>query len=271
MYLGVDVGGTKTLLALFDDRGNIQMEKKFPTPQNYSVFLDNIKTELSSIDISQIQSVCLGLPSSLIDRKSGTSKKFVHLGWHNVNVKEDLARLFTCPIFFENDAKLAGYYEAIMLNQKYSRVLYLTISTGIGYAIIENENINTNVGDAGGSDIYIEQNGKMVNWEHIASGKAILEHYGKLAAQIDDVTTWKKICHNIALGLIELIAILDPDAIIIGGGVGEHFHKFSSYLNEELRQYELPSSKIPPILKAKNAEKAVIYGCYYYCKRNNHG
>ena len=52
--------------------------------------------------------------------------------------------------------------------------------------------------------------------------------------------------------------------MIIGGGVGSHFEKFSAPLNDEMKKLELPMVNIPPIIKAKRAEEAVVYGCYDY-------
>lgn len=271
MYLGIDVGGTKTLIAAFDERGKITFEKKIHTPQNYSSFLDQLSIEVNFLETDKFKALCIGLPSSVIDRNNAEAKEFVNLAWHNVKIVQDLSRTFKCPIYFENDAKLAGYYEAIELGKKYDRVLYITISTGIGYALIEKEKINTDIGDPGGSDIYIERDGKMITWENAVSGKAIVERFGKQAEDINDETTWKVISKEITKGLIELIAILEPDVVVFGGSVGEHFHKYSEYLRSDLNKYKLPSVKIPDLIKAKEAQNAVILGCYYYCRKNPNG
>ena len=193
MYLGIDVGGTKTLVAAFDERGKITFEKNFHTPQSYSAFLDQLNFEISPLEVDKLKAVCVGLPSSVIDRNNSEAKTFTNLAWHNIRITHDLRRIFPCPIYFENDAKLAGYYEAIELGKKYDRVLYVTISTGIGYSLIVKEEINTDIGDPGGSDIYIESDGKMITWENATSGKAIVEKYGKKAEDINDEMTWKLI------------------------------------------------------------------------------
>ena len=271
MYLGIDVGGTKTLIAAFDERGKITFEKTFHTPQSYSAFLDQLSFEVSPLEVDKFKSVCVGLPASVIDRDNSEAKIFTNLAWHNIKIAHDLRRIFPCPIYFENDAKLAGYYEAIELGKKYDRVLYVTISTGIGYSLIVKEEINTEIGDPGGSDIYIERDGKLITWENATSGKAIVEKYGKKAEDINDEATWQLISKDINKGLLELIAILEPDAVVFGGSVGEYFHKYSEYLRSDLNRYKLPSLKLPDLIKAKEAEKAVVFGCYYYCKRNPNG
>ncbi len=266
MYLGIDVGGTKTLLSVFDERGKVIFEKKFHTPQNYSVFLEELKLELGSQEIDKLKSVCIGLPASLIDRDNQEAKLFTNLAWRNVRIVKDLERLFPCPIYFENDAKLAAFYEAGLVGDKYQRVLYVTISTGIGYALVNKGQIDTSVGDPGGSDLLISFEDKMTPWENVISGRAIVERFGKQASEINDQKTWKLISRDINQGLMELIAILEPDVVIFGGAVGEHFSKFSEYLREELNKYKLPSMVIPDLIKAKEAERAVVFGCYEYAR-----
>lgn len=272
MYLAVDVGGTKTLIGYFSDRGHLEKEEHFSTPRNYSAFLDELIKQIQyKIDISTLRGICVGLPSSLIDRSLHKAEKFTNLNWHDVDIIRDLSRYFPCRIYFENDAKLAAYYEAQELSSKYKRVLYITLSTGIGYALVNNLRIDENIGDAGGSDIYINIDGHSLSWEEIASGKALVETYGKMASEINDQHIWRKYAQIVAMGLIELIAVINPEVIAIGGSVGEHFHKYGDLLRSELSKYSLPSTKLPEIIKAKEPTRAVIYGCYYYARNEYHG
>ena len=68
--------------------------------------------------------------------------------------------------------------------------------------------------------------GELVPWETFASGKAIVRRFGKLASEIDDPAIWKIISRDLALGIIDMAANIQPDVIIIGGGVGTHFKKY---------------------------------------------
>ena len=67
---------------------------------------------------------------------------------------------------------------------------------------------------------------------------------------------------------MELLAIVQPELIIFGGGVGTYLEKFQKYLMEELNSVKNPLVPVPPIIKAKRPEEAVIYGCYEYLKAN---
>ena len=125
--------------------------------------------------------------------------------------------------------------------------------------------------DSESGQILLEHDGKMRTWESFASGKAIVKKYGKRASEIEDERIWRAISKNIALGLVQLIAVVQPDVIVIGGGVGSHFEKFKKPLNEILKKYETPMVTIPPVVGAINAEEAVVYGCYHLAKMSDNG
>ncbi len=149
----------------------------------------------------------------------------------------------------------------------FSVVLYLAIGTGIGYAIIDDLKINMDAGVAGGSIMLVNSGGKLVSWESIASGRAIFNQYGKKAKDIEDPETWQEISHNLAEGLQELISVFQPQVIIVGGGVGKYFDKFSDKLRKEIEDYHLPLVDLPELLGARRPDEAVIYGCYDYAKQ----
>jgi len=265
MYLAVDIGGTKTLLAVFDVKGKMRKELKFPTPQDYETFLAELDSNVKKLDVDDFQAAAVAVPG-LLDRDAGKVLALGNLPWKNEPIEAEIESLLGCPVAIENDAKLAGLSEAILIIKEFKRTLYITISTGIGLSLITNGIIDTKVGDLGGKGLLVEHNEKLVPWESFASGKAIFEKYGKRASDITDQADRKLISHNLAIGFIDLIAVLQPEVIVVGGGVGAHFEKFDKYLVKELKSYEVPMLPIPPIRKAQHAEEAVIYGCYELVK-----
>ncbi len=56
-----------------------------------------------------------------------------------------------------------------------------------------------------------------------------------------------QIAHDIGLGLYDLIAFIQPDAVVLGGGVLTSFTKFEGLLKAELQHYQTPLTPIPPI------------------------
>lgn len=266
MYLAIDVGGTKTLIAVLNEYGVIQEKIKFPTPKNYREFISQIKNNIKTFEHQDYKAAGVGIPVSVFDRHKGLAKNFGNLPWHNVYIVKNIRAIIHCPVVVENDAKLAALSESRLLKDRYSKVLYVTISTGIGYGLIVDGKIDPNIGDDGGASLMIEHQGKLMAWEKFASGQAIYNKYGKPAANIENESDWRMISRNIAKGLITLIAITEPNVIVIGGGVGSHFSKYGEILEEEVNKYDLPLIDIPPIRGAERPEDAVIYGCYDYAK-----
>lgn len=112
----------------------------------------------------------------------------------------------------------------------------------------------------------VEYDGKVRQWETFASGHAIVEVYKKRAEDISSKRTWYQISDRISRGFLAVIPILQPDVIIIGGGVGTHLEKFHDALEGILREHLPAHIPCPRIVKAAHPEEAVIYGCYYYAK-----
>lgn len=266
MYVGVDVGGTKTLVAVLDGHGVIKEKKQFPTPKNYQHWLLELRHTAKHLGHQEFKAGGAGMPG-FIDRQHGRVKRFGNLPWRNVNALYDLEKVFDCPFVVENDAKMAALSEYMLIKDKFERALYVTVSTGVGYALIDRGEIDTSLGDGGGRALLLEHRGKHTPWEDFASGRAIVERYGRRAADIHDSETWQHISRDLAQGLIELIAITEPGVIIVGGSVGSYFERFKKPLAAELKKYDIPLIKLPALVQAQRPEEAVVYGCYDLAKQ----
>jgi predicted NBD/HSP70 family sugar kinase len=264
MYLAIDIGGTKTLLALFSTSGKMLASQKFSTPPNYPTFLEQLEKNISELKKSHpdgIEACVVGAPGK-IDRANGVAIAFGNLPWSNVPIHDDIKKLCRVPVAVENDANLAGLSEAILITHSYRKVLYVTVSTGIGGGLIVDGIIDPDFADAEIGHMVFEHDGKIQRWEEFASGYAIFQKYGKKASDLDDPQAWYVISRNLALGLTNAINSLTPDVVVIGGGVGAHFEKFADPLHEALMLYGTSLVSVPPLRKAVRAEEAVIYGCY---------
>jgi predicted NBD/HSP70 family sugar kinase len=265
MYLGVDVGGTKTLVATFDDGGALLQEQKFPTPQDYSTFLQDLEKAFRNLEVSDLKGAGIAVPGK-VDREQGIGLIFGNLPWQNVSLRHDIEAIIGCSLVLENDAKAAGISEAKNVISDFKKVLYVTIGTGIGFAVLTNDVNDLRVDDRGGKSYMVEKDGRQISWESFASGSAIKQEYGKIAGEIVDEESWKAIVHNFAAGLVPLIQTYHPDVVIIGGGVGVHFNRFGHLLEQELSK-SLPS--MPHLQAAQHPEEAVIYGCYELAKQKH--
>lgn len=268
MYLAIDIGGTKTLLAVFSLSGELIESQKFLTPKDYGKFKYELKKSIEeSFGKHEFKIACCAVPGRL-NYKSGIAEGFGNLDWQNILIRADVSDILGIPVLVENDAKLAGLSEAQLVLRQYKKVQYLTVSTGIGGGLIIDGKLEPNFELSEPGHMMLEHNGKLTKWEDFASGRAIVKRYGKKASEIDDPKTWHSITKDLAAGMIDVIAMVQPDVVIIGGGVGTHFEKFGKMLNDELKKYENPLVPIPPIVGAKRPETAVIYGCYELIKQN---
>lgn len=264
MILAIDIGGTKTLLGLFDERGKLVKTKRFETPTEYQDFVSLLRESVTGFTTKPIKQCVAAVPGKL-DRMRGIAEVFGNLPWRDVPIASDIAKITGAVTHIENDARLAGLGEAVLLPQ-YHKVLYITVSTGIGSSLVVDGKLDPNHLDAEVGHMMLEHRGKIQTWESFASGKAIYNHFGKKASELDKPSEWYIVARNIAIGLINVIATTTPEAVVIGGGVGTHLPKFQDRLEEELLLYKSDIVNIPTILPAKNPEEAVLYGAYELSK-----
>lgn len=268
MYLAVDIGGTKTLIASFSDAGKLTKTIRFETPQQYPDFIELFEKTFQENNFKGTYLLGVAGAPGKIARKEGVGEIFGNLPWENVPIGPDFTRITGTKFLIENDANLAGLSEAILVSKKFRKVLYVTVSTGIGGILIVDKRIDPELADTEFGHMMFEHQGKLQRWQEFASGKAIYAKFGMPARDITDPSAWYVISRNIAIGLINVIATLNPDAVIIGGGVGTHFEKFKVNLETELQILGSNMVAIPPVMAAQRAEEAVLYGCYELARQN---
>lgn len=268
MFAAVDIGGTKTLVAVFDTAGNLVEESKFPTPKDYQEFKRQLADNVAKLSTKKFSLGVVGIRGN-IDRKAGLAVYDRILGWGEVALRDDCKDIFGCQFLIENDSKLAGLSEANLITNEFNKVLYLTISTGIGSAFVVAGKLDQNTIDSEVGMSLFEHEGVLQRWEDFASGSAIVAKYHKRASEIDDPAAWESIAKNIALGLVNVIAAFTPQVVIFGGGVGSHFDKFDKQLKQALIDIKPKEISLPALRVAGRPEEAVIYGCYELAKQHH--
>lgn len=270
MILAIDIGGTKTLLVLARNDGQILSRFKFLSPKSYKEFIKTLRDNISEfIKNKNISIVSIGCAGS-IDRSNGVITYSPNLNWNEVPLGKDISKIFNnIPVLIENDANLAGLSEAHLLNDINQKVLYITFSTGIGTGFIANGKLDPELLDSEGGHMVFEHEGKLMDWESFSAGRMITKKYGKMASELDSARAWKEIAHNMAIGIINNNAVFQGNTVIIGGSVGTYFQKYGKYLQKEvdimLKEAEMVTR--PKIIGAKNAEEAVILGCVINAKQ----
>lgn len=262
MIVTVDTGGTKTLVASFNSKGEAGEKFRFPTPENQSEYIQTLLGILrENYKAAEVDAIVIAIPGTI---KGNVVQWCGNLPWRNFDVADDIKKYYPCPIWLENDAKLAGLSEANMMETVPELCLYVTISTGIGSGIILSGKLLPELTRSEAGHMVLEYDGALRPWQTFASGKAIHTIYGKYAYEIDDAKVWDRIADTFARGFATLIPTLQPDVIVIGGSIGTHFDKYKDTLVRIVDDM-LPECMIRPVfIKAAHPEEAVIYGGYYY-------
>lgn len=267
MIIGVDIGGTKTFLVVFAENGKILKEVRFETNRNYEEFLTELKKHADSLETNKAKAACAAIPG-LLNRRSGIVENLGNLPWKDKHIRHDISvALGVKNVLIENDSKLAGLAEGRHIRETYKRVFYLTISTGIGGALVVNGKLSPDVIDMEIGKSPLQVNGVIQDWEEFASGRAFFEKYGKKAVDVDEETIWEEFSHNINLGLGVICAAYQPDVIVFGGGLGQRLSRFKKFLTPYLQANLHPIVRQPQaLLPTHYRGQSVIYGCYEYAK-----
>lgn len=253
MYLAIDIGGTKTLIALFSKRGRILRRRKFRTAQGYRDFINDLTSYLEAFRHFKIKSVMVAIPGIV---QKNCSFVFGNRNWANIDLVSPIKKLFDCPIYFENDANTATLFEAHRLSGK---TVFLTFSTGIGGGIVEHGQILPESDQFEPGHIKYEYNGKKKEWEDIAAASAIESAFHvDYATDLRKKDELKEVAQRVYLGLPDIVQTYHPDTIILGGPLGKIFNLYVKYLPKiEGVKYRAP----------KRPNESVIYGAYLLSKQ----
>lgn len=265
MLVAVDTGGTKTLITSFAANGKPGESFRYPTPRSEDEYIALLVEHIHEHYARKpIDGIVIGVPGVI--KNNSIAWGGGNLGWENFDIATPIRVAFSCPVWIENDANLAGLAEARMMRKTPASCFYVTISTGIGTGIILDGQIASGLSSSEGGHSLVEYDGKVRQWESFASGKSIYRTYGKYARDITSKTVWKQIADKISRGFLALIPVLQPEVIVIGGSIGTYFDRYYPTLKRILEESLPAHIDVPEIRQAAHPEEAVIYGCYYYGK-----
>lgn len=267
MIVAIDIGGTKVRVGYSQVGDRLEDWLDFATPVNQRIV---VKTLIDSvhrlIGTSPVDSIGIACPGS-INKQRGTVIAPRSIPWHNLRLTKPLEDFFDCPVLIEHDATAGGLAEAREgAGKKHRVVLYVTLSTGVGTSIIVDQNpLPTLYNSEGGWQITEMSTGE--HYTEVASGKAIELRYGKKASEITDSPTWQLIASDMSAGLYNLITTVQPDIVVLGGGVAVHFKRFIKPLQAELKKLN-PIYPLPSIKQARFVETAPAVGVMMLAAQN---
>lgn len=243
--IGIDLGGTKIEAILLDEKLNVIERTRIPTQQEkgYKSIIDSIVSLVDVLKTKSNDSFSIGISApGAISKKTGLIKNSNTQCLIGMPLKEDLQQALNQKIAMDNDANCFTIAEATLGAAKGHDVVFgVIMGTGVGGGIVINGNVHkgrTNIaGEWGHHTLRIKGNkcycGKQGCVETYISGPALEKQWTKLTGKteslpsiiqnIDETTNglqWKnEFLENFAIGLANVIDILDPDVIVLGGGV----------------------------------------------------
>lgn len=247
-FIGVDLGGTNVRAAKVSEEGEVVQVVKEATEVDKGVehVVSKIIRLIESIDnYAECKGIGMGVPGP-VDTINGKMVLATNLpGFEGFPIAKKIEEHFHIPTFLDNDVNVAGCGEAVLGAGKGKNIVYyVTLSTGIGGALVVNQKViagkNGHAGEI--ANMIIDRNREKVNYlnvgavENEASGTALtrkakalfpdetIEHAGHLfdLARKGNAVALKLIdemAYDLAMMFSLVAHVVDPDVFVVGGGV----------------------------------------------------
>ncbi len=206
---------------------------------------------------SDIKAIGVGVPG-ICHPSNGVVEFCTNLFWHQVPLREIMNRTLDIPVYIGNDATVAGLAESVAgVSKGVANSVFLTLGTGVGGGIVVDHKVYSGthgIGSELGHMVIVADGepctcGNHGCWERYTSATAMIRMGREAAAKYPDsailtacggnldkltakmvmdaakagdsagVEVFKKYVHYLAVGIVSIINILDPEVIAIGGGV----------------------------------------------------
>ena len=288
--IGIDLGGTKTEGILLDEKYDIIERKRIKTPQEngYDSIVKSITFLINDLKKKTSEKTSIGLCTpGVTDPNSGLIKNSNTQCLIGMPLKNDLENILDQEILMENDANCFALAESLLGSAKDHEVVFgVIMGTGVGGGIVINGTIHkgrSNIagewghhilhpngnecycGKRGCVETYISGPALERRWFEITGTKESLQSITQNLS-FEKAEQWKsEFLENFGVALANVVDILDPDVIVLGGGVSN-----VSFLYDEGKKavYEKVFSDLvnTPILKNKLGDSAGVFGA---CLLNN--
>ena len=263
LVLGVDIGGTKIAAGRVNSRAELESRVEAPTRarEGFDVAIAQVYAAIDGQLNPSVSSIGVAAPGPL-NPKTGVILNPPNLpGWRDVPLAELISKRYRLPCRVENDANAAGLAEALFgAGRGASVVFYSTISTGIGSGIVIDGKVyhGKNGAAAEGGHVTIDYRSPVICncgtpgcIEALASGTAIERDGGY---DLDELAA------KLGAWLGSVISLLDPDVIVIGGGVSRIGEPLFDRLRREVprRTINQFASQTPIVPAALGADVGII-------------
>ncbi|MCR4300997.1 MAG: ROK family protein [Sulfuricaulis sp.] len=276
--IGIDLGGTKTEGIVMDEAGRILLRERLPTPQTdgYDAILQNVYTLVRDLEkkTGQACRVGVGTPGA-ISTRTDTLKNSNTVCLNGKPFQHDLEKILHRPIRIANDANCFALSEAIDgAGQGVGVVFGVILGTGVGGGIVFHGKLHEgpqhiagewghNILEADGPPCYCGKRGCV---ETFLSGPGLVydwsRHGGDAALAAKNIVALaeqgdaraeaalQRYLYRFGKALSVVLNILDPDVVVLGGGMSNIQRLYSEgpdfirrhLFNDELRTRILPNS-----------------------------
>lgn len=258
-YICIDIGGTSIKYGVLSEKGEIFIDgtvsAKVTEKENF--ILSDVKKLIRNILDEyrnyEIEGICVST-AGVVNPEKG---EIAYAGptipkYTGTKIKEELEKEFSISCEVENDVNCAGLGEYWKGAGKGSKsMVCLTIGTGIGGSVILDGKLLNGIGYTAGEIGYMDVNGSYI--QNIASSRYLVEKVQKekeekegitdaitgvdifeLAKKGDEICIAgiNEIISNLAVGVRNIIYLLNPEVIVIGGGITAQ----KEYLEEKIRK-----------------------------------
>ncbi len=255
LYGAVEAGGTKFLCAVGTGPEDLRAIARIPTTtpaetlERVVTFFQGFRSELQSIGIGAFGPLDLNPNSPTFGTIPTTPKP----GWSGTNLVKPLQEALRIPVYLETDVNAAALGEGRWgAAQGLETFVYLTVGTGIGGGAMVHGRLLHGVLHPEMGHIRIPHDPRRDPFpgvcpfhgdclEGLASGPALETRWGQPPESIPpDHPAWELEAEYLALGLLNILCILVPERIILGGGVMENrslFPRIRQRVKELLNHY----------------------------------
>ena len=258
-YICIDIGGTSIKYGVLSEKGEIFIDgtvsAKVTEKENF--ILSDVKKLIRNILDEyrnyEIKGICVST-AGVVNPEKG---EIAYAGptipkYTGTKIKEELEKEFSISCEVENDVNCAGLGEYWKGAGKGSKsMVCLTIGTGIGGSVILDGKLLNGTGYTAGEIGYMDVNGSYI--QNIASSKYLVEKVQKEKVEKEGITDAitgvdifelakkgdeiciagiNEIISNLAVGVRNIIYLLNPEVIVIGGGITAQ----KEYLEEKIRK-----------------------------------
>ena len=282
--IGADIGGTQLKIGLVDRSGRVAAIRVRSTRglRGATPFIDVLAREAESLARSvgcrpdQLRGIGVGAPGP-VDSARGLVRTLVNVpGWRDVPLARRLSRRLRCACTVDNDANLFTLGEwRFGAGQGTTQLIGITLGTGVGGGLVLNGALyrgargclEAHVGTAAILSMARRElrrgSGPLRRLARLARGRLTPELVSHAARQGDRGArrVWDEAGAALGVGLASVVNLLNPDRIVIGGGVAGAWPFFYPSLIRTMRAQAMAGSvRAVRVVRSRLADAAGVVG-----------